>query len=190
MSVLSSELGSPSPLPHKRVCTPTPEPNGEWDTRLRVWGWGSEFGRLEKSLALCLLCGCVATPYGWLCSTGGCPRLRRCGEEQRLVLCMLDYLPGGIVQGASAAVWTPASKSLYCPSRQHNFDVILSKDSSLPLLSNSSVFLPSVINRMLHCEGFCHGVLQFSWRRNITKSVISKESTTEPHCGHSNACKM
>ncbi len=28
-----------------------------------------------------------------------------------------------------------------------------------------------------HCEGFCHGVLQFSWRRNITKSLISKEST-------------
>ena len=41
-----------------------------------------------------------------------------------------------------------------------------------------------------HCEGFCYGVLQFSWRRNITKSLISKESTTELHCGLSNAHKM
>jgi hypothetical protein len=39
------------------------------------------------------------------------------------------------------AVLTPASKFVYCPSRQHNFDVILSKDSFLTLLSNSSVFL-------------------------------------------------
>jgi hypothetical protein len=43
----------------------------------------------------------------------------------------------------------PASKSRLLPKRQHNFDVILSKDSFLPLLSNSSVFLPSIINRML-----------------------------------------
>jgi hypothetical protein len=48
-----------------------------------------------------------------------------------------------VIQGASGIA------ALYCPSRQHNFDVILSKDSFLPLLSNSSVFLPSIINRML-----------------------------------------
>jgi hypothetical protein len=40
-------------------------------------------------------------------------------------------------------------KVVYCPSHQHNFDVIQSKDSFLPLLSNSGVFLPSIINRML-----------------------------------------
>jgi hypothetical protein len=39
-------------------------------------------------------------------------------------------------------------KVVYCSSHQHNFDVI-QKDSFLPLLSNSSVFLPSIINRML-----------------------------------------
>jgi hypothetical protein len=122
---------------------------------------GPQFELLEKSLALCLLCGCVTTPSGWLCSTGGCPRLRWCGEERRPVLCMLDYLEGSY---RVRAVLTSASKSrlLHCPSRQHNFDVILSKDSFLPLLGNSSVFLPSIIKRMLHCEGFCHGVLQFS----------------------------
>ncbi len=105
----------------------------------------------------------------------------------------------------------PLLKVVYCPSRRHNFDVILSKDSFLPLLSNISVFLPSIkqdatgghegaivtgfcagrTNREMrwlqqhllqHCEGFFHGVLQFSWRRNITKSLISKESTTELHC--------
>ncbi len=116
--------------------------------------------------------------------------------------------------------WRPLLKVVYCPSRQHNFDVIQSKDSFLPLLSNSSVFFAinnkqdatgrsgmSPCHRNLrreeqqedgwlqqhllqHCEAFCHRVLQFSWRRNITKSLISKESTTELHCGLSNAHKM
>ncbi len=40
--------------------------------------------------------------------------------------------------------WRPLLKVVYCPSRQHNFDIILSKDSFLPLLSNSSVFCHQV----------------------------------------------
>jgi hypothetical protein len=55
MSVPSSESGPPPPphphpLSRKRVC-PT-EPKGGGHSRLRVRGWGSQFGRLEKRLSI------------------------------------------------------------------------------------------------------------------------------------------
>ncbi len=71
--------------------------------------------------------------------------------------------------------WRPFLKVVYCPSRQHNFDVILSKDSFLPLLSNSSVFLPSTINRMLQevmkeplSQGFAPGGPTGRWLTSTT----------------------
>ncbi len=56
--VPSSELGLSHPLSRQRVC-PSPQNQREGGhTRLRVRGWGSpQFRRLEKSLALCILCG-------------------------------------------------------------------------------------------------------------------------------------
>jgi hypothetical protein len=54
MSVPSSELGPPTPS-HASECVPPNQSGG--DARLRVRGWGSQFGRLEKKpIALCLLC--------------------------------------------------------------------------------------------------------------------------------------
>ncbi len=53
--VLSSELGVSQPLSRQRVC---PSPQNRGGSTLAGEGLGeSQFRRLEKSLALCLLCG-------------------------------------------------------------------------------------------------------------------------------------
>ncbi len=57
MYVLSLELGLPHPFSHKRVCPP-PVPKGGGAHSPAAKGVGeSQFQRLEKRLALCLLCG-------------------------------------------------------------------------------------------------------------------------------------
>ncbi len=55
MSFPSSELGPSAPLSRKLVCPPT---RNQRDSPAGEGGGGSQFRRLEKSLALCLLCGC------------------------------------------------------------------------------------------------------------------------------------
>jgi hypothetical protein len=55
MYVPSSELGLSQPLPRQRVCPSPPEPGREPLPAGEGLG-ESQFRRLEKSLALCLLC--------------------------------------------------------------------------------------------------------------------------------------
>ncbi len=45
MSVHSSELGPPTPSP---LCLPPRTQRGRSNIRLRVRGWGAQFGRLER----------------------------------------------------------------------------------------------------------------------------------------------
>ncbi len=72
--------------------------------------------------------------------------------------------------------WRPLLKVIYCLSRQQNFEVILSKDFFLPLLSNSSVF-SLIINRMLQ-EGRKEPLSQGSAPGRSTGRWLT--STTSP----------
>ncbi len=52
----------PSTLSPASVPLPPESKGGGGHTRVRMRGWGSQFQRLEKSLALCLLCGVPCLP--------------------------------------------------------------------------------------------------------------------------------
>jgi hypothetical protein len=72
VSVPSSELGLPQPLSRKRLCPPPPRPKGGGEAHSpAAKGVGeSQFRRLEKNLALCLLCGSDQKLYEYVSSFG------------------------------------------------------------------------------------------------------------------------
>jgi hypothetical protein len=60
-------IGTPHPLSRQQVRPSPPEPKGGWGTLAAGEGGGgeSQFRRLEKSLALCLLCACPCLSLIW-----------------------------------------------------------------------------------------------------------------------------